>query len=335
MSATVANAATSVPSRDAARVAAVALACAAAAAALAGLAPVWFSIATVFLFAGPHNWVEARYFLARLPGRWGRSRAFFSLAIGGALALAAGYALVPALGSGLRLGAEGWSAAVAAWSSAVVLWVVAVCHVHARQTGRDWGWTLPVGLALVSLAWVAPYEWSLALVYLHPLVSLGFLDRELRRRPSVRTGYRVFLACLPLVLVVLWATLANAPPVAGDDGLTLRIAEHAGADVLPRLSSRLLVATHTFLETVHYAVWLVAIPAVGFRAGMLRFDAIPIGRRSPAWSRGVRVALELGAAACVALWACFAADYTTTRDVYFTLAVAHVLVEAPFLIRML
>lgn len=49
--------------------AALALACAAAA--LAGWAPLGFSVVTVFLFAGPHNWLEFRYFLNRMPARWG------------------------------------------------------------------------------------------------------------------------------------------------------------------------------------------------------------------------------------------------------------------------
>ena len=43
-------------------------------AALASLLPLQMSIVTVFLFAGPHNWFEARYFLMRLPARFGRSR---------------------------------------------------------------------------------------------------------------------------------------------------------------------------------------------------------------------------------------------------------------------
>jgi hypothetical protein len=51
--------------------ASVALGLALSSAAFAGLAPRAFSIATVFLFAGPHNWIEDRYFLSRLPGRWG------------------------------------------------------------------------------------------------------------------------------------------------------------------------------------------------------------------------------------------------------------------------
>jgi len=208
-------------------------------------------------------------------------------------------------------------------------------QIHARQTGRDWSWMVPVGFALVAVAWAAPYRSSLALVYLHPLVSLWFLDRELRRRPSWRSGYRLFLACLPLVVAALWLRLAGAAPIPGDDGLTLRITEHAGANLLPGISSHLLVATHTFLEAVHYGVWVVAMPIVGFRTTMLRLDAIPLARRSWRWSAAVRAALVAGAAAVVVLWACFLGDYPTTRDVYFTFAMLHVLVEAPFLVRLL
>lgn len=58
----------------------VTLALMAAAALLAGWAPLGFSIVTVFLFAGPHNWIELRYFMARLPGRLGPLRGFFIVA---------------------------------------------------------------------------------------------------------------------------------------------------------------------------------------------------------------------------------------------------------------
>jgi hypothetical protein len=37
----------------------------------------------------------------------------------------------------------------------------------------------------------------------------------------------------------------------------------------------------------------------------------------------------------VALWLGFSVDYTTTRDIYFTVAITHVLAEAPFLLKML
>ncbi|HEY7425394.1 MAG TPA: hypothetical protein VH682_14280, partial [Gemmataceae bacterium] len=69
-----------------------ALGTALAAALLAGWAPLRFSIVTVFLFAGPHNWLEFRYFLTRLPARWGRLRGFFLLAFAGIFGLTAAFA---------------------------------------------------------------------------------------------------------------------------------------------------------------------------------------------------------------------------------------------------
>jgi hypothetical protein len=35
------------------------------------------------------------------------------------------------------------------------------------------------------------------------------------------------------------------------------------------------------------------------------------------------------------LWVSFLADYTTTRNIYFTVALFHVLAEVPFLLRSL
>src|SRR5690349_8238854 len=70
---------------------AVGLLTAAAAALLAGWAPLRFSVVTVFLFAGPHNWLEARYFLTRLPARWGKLRGYFTLAFAGIFALTGGF----------------------------------------------------------------------------------------------------------------------------------------------------------------------------------------------------------------------------------------------------
>ncbi|MGH7227331.1 MAG: hypothetical protein ACRELF_29310 [Gemmataceae bacterium] len=37
--------------------------------------------------------------------------------------------------------------------------------------------------------------------------------------------------------------------------------------------------------------------------------------------------------AMLVLWGCFLADYTTTRTIYFVVAMAHVYAEAPFLLR--
>src|SRR5258706_13488221 len=68
-------------------------ACAIAAAAI-GSFPLAASIATIFLFAGIHNFMEFRYFAARMPLRWGRSRLFYMVGIGGVIGVAASYITV-------------------------------------------------------------------------------------------------------------------------------------------------------------------------------------------------------------------------------------------------
>lgn len=314
-----------------------ALALAAAAAFLAGWAPLGFSIVTVFLFAGPHNWMELRYFLGRLPGRWGPLRGFFLAGLAGVFGLTAAFAALPWLGRTFDWGDEAWLTAVATWNTALLLWLLLLIHVRSRQRPRrDWAWTLPAGFFLLALNWLTPAAWDLGLVYLHPLIALWILDRELRRsRPEWRPAYHACLACVPLLLLVLWWRLADAPPLLGDDGLSRRIAGHAGAGILGNVSSHLLVATHTFLEMLHYGVWVLAIPLVGLKTAPWRLTSIPMTWHAPAWRWGFGGLLAVGAAVVLVLWAGFLADYPTTRDVYFTVAMAHVLAEAPFLLRAL
>ena len=143
-----------------------------AAALLAGWAPLLFSIATVFLFAGPHNWLEARYFLTRLPARWGKLRPFFLVAFVGLAGLTAAFAALPWLGRTFATDANLWHSAVAGWNSAVIVWAAALVQMRSRQNPRrDWGWTLPVAFFLIAVAWLVPYYLSLALVYGHPLMA--------------------------------------------------------------------------------------------------------------------------------------------------------------------
>jgi len=298
--------------------------------------PLQLSIATVFLFAGPHNWMEFRFFLARMPARWGRSKSFFSVGLGGVAALTAGYALLYALGQTWYLSEAGWTAGAALWTTALLLWLCALVHLRGRQMRRDRSWVFAVGFALCAAAWLAPMWFGLALVYLHPLVALWFLDRQLKRsRPRWRATYHLCLAALPLLLVLMWTELAHAPNLPEEGALSWRITQHAGAGLLTGVSSHLLVATHVFLETVHYGAWLVLIPLVGLGSKAWRADRIPLAVARGGWPRTVRAALIFSALVVLALWAGFAADYATTRDLYFTFAMAHVLAEAPFLIRLL
>src|SRR5271163_806263 len=104
------------------RAALVMLGVTAAAALLAGCAPIQVSIWTVFLFAGPHNWMEARYFLARMPVSWEGARAFFTVAVVGVVLLSIGWVAIPADATGRAL-----------WHTGLILWLLALLDLHHRR----------------------------------------------------------------------------------------------------------------------------------------------------------------------------------------------------------
>jgi hypothetical protein len=62
---------------------------------------------------------------------------------------------------------------------------------------------------------------------------------------------------------------------------------------------------------------------------------VPIARHPRGFPRTIAALLVFAVVAVAGLWLGFSIDYATTRDVYFTIAIAHVLAEAPFLLRML
>ena len=131
-------------------------------------------------------------------------------------------------------------------------------------------------------------------------------------------------------------TITGAAPLAEDGEVALRVVRHAGAGIVPNVSTHLLVSTHVFLETLHYGVWLVGVPlAAGTGLLPWRAGGVPLVTHRKGWPRLIRSLLYAGAAAVVLLGFCFLADYPTTRDVYFTFATAHVLAEVPFLLRTL
>jgi len=184
---------------------------------------------------------------------------------------------------------------------------------------------------------------------LHPLIALWFFDRHLARtRSEWLPAYRRCLCLLPVLLLLMLWQLGQTPSLPDENGLFWRITQHAGSQLLPNVSSRLLVATHVFLELLHYGVWLVALPLIAPLAGndgsrrpatarraIWDVKSVPVARHPRGFPKLVAMALALGVFAVVLLWLGFSIDYATTRDIYFTVAIAHVLAEAPFLLRML
>jgi hypothetical protein len=305
------------------------------------VAPVGASIVTVFLFAGPHNWFEARYFLRRLPPRWRTIRTYFSVGALGAIGLTAGFALLPWLAVRGFAAAGPWTDAqwvtgVACWNVALVGWTATLAALRRRMSPtRRWPWLWPAAAMAACAGWYAPRAWDVALVYAHPLVALWFLDREVGRLGAgARAGFRRALVIVPILALLLIGVTAAAPPLAGDDVLTSRIIWHAGSDVFAVVSNRCPVALHVFLESIHYAVWIVLLPLVALRTAPWQLGDIPLVHRSAGRRRGVAMVLVAGLAVAAVLWCGFLLDYPLTRDVYFTVAMLHVLAEIPFLLRL-
>ena len=307
-----------------------------AAATFASWLPLQVSIVTVFLFAGPHNWFELRYFLMRMPVRFGKSRNFFLTAFAGLGVLTLTYLSLPFIYNAALWSDEAWSVIIASWNTALLFWLAILVRLRSRQKRRaNWAWTIPVGLVLCSLNWLGPDLFSLAIVYVHPLIALWFLDRHLRRtRPEWTQAYRRCLWLLPVVLIVMIWQLSRTTPLADDNGLFWRITQHSGAELLPQVSSHMLVSVHLFLEMLHYGVWIVALPLLVSRR-FWEVKTVPIARHPRGFPRTVAALLVVALVVVGFLWVGFSIDYATTRDVYFTVAIAHVLAEAPFLLRML
>lgn len=304
---------------------------------LASWLPLQVSIVTVFLFAGPHNWFELRYFLMRLPARFGRSRNFFIVAFAGIGLLTLAYVSLPVIYYANLWSGANWPNAIATWNTLLLLWISVLVLMRAKQkTNRDWFWVLPIAFTLCAVNWLAPELFSLAIVYLHPLVALWFLDRHLRRtRPEWLPTYRRCLILLPLLIVGMVWQLSGTPSLADDNGLAWRITQHAGGQLLPNVSTHLLVSMHVFLEMLHYSVWIIALPLIGATGAMWSTKTIPLARRRGGFPKLIAAILICSLFVVAVLWMGFSMNYAATRDIYFAVAIAHVLAEAPFLLRMI
>ena len=247
------------------------------------------------------------------------------------------YVSLPALYYANVWSGANWPDAIATWNTLLLLWVGALVVLRGKQSSRrDWFWVLPIVFLLCAVNWMAPQLFSLAIVYIHPLVALWFLDRHLRRtRPEWRRAYHRCLILLPLLLVGMIWKLGRTSGLADDNGLFWRITQHAGAELLPNVSSHMLVSLHVFLEMLHYGVWIIALPVIGATGALWNVKTIPLARRRDGFPKLIAAVLVFGLFVVALLWLGFSVNYAAMRDVYFAVAIAHVLAEAPFLLRML
>src|SRR5712691_668762 len=273
-------------------------------AALASWLPLQVSIVTVFLFAGPHNWFELRYFLMRLPARFGRSRNFFAVAFGGIFFLTLAYVSLPALYYTNLWSPANWPTAIATWNTCMLLWIGALIILRGRQSyRRDWSWAMPMVFTLCALNWLAPELFSLAIVYAHPLVALWFHDRHLRRtKPEWLSTYRRCLLLLPLFVIAMTWQLGRTTSLADDNGLFWRITQHVGAQLLPNVSSHMLVSIHVFLEMLHYGVWIIALPLIRATGAVWNVKTIPLARHPRGFPKLIGAGLVFSLFIVALLW---------------------------------
>ena len=282
-------------------------------------APVLIATLSVAFLAGPHNLFEARYLLGRLPGKVGKLRPYFLTSLFGVVLLGLTSLALPFVSGPLTL---------RVWNAALILWVLALAALRrAEHPRRDWPWLEPLGLVLLGLMWAWPHLFTMLLVFGHPLLALVILGRELYafRRPE-RRFYPQLMAAVPVGLAVLFAGLHARGWVGGDE-LRSFFTLSAG--------SPLFLAAHTYLELLHYAVWIGALPWLAGVTRREKLELLPALKKSAGRLRAARFFLVLGVMVAGLLWWGFAVDFETTRDFYFRLAVFHVLVEFPFLLRLL
>jgi hypothetical protein len=290
-----------------------------AALALSALAPSFLLAVGPLVFGVPHLAADVRHLLVRRasPRWWLWACAGFALALIAARALAeAGVRPVPlpfehALAAAwVLLGAAGGVAARAAGPR----------RIDARARA-----VLAGAVALAVAAIAAPRAFRTALLHGHNLIAIGIWLIVFRRR------WR--LTWLPVAIV-----LAGAAALAGGAAVAITV-QHgalsvfglhvfAAADWLaPGLTDTralALTTSFTFLQSIHYAIWLIAIPAAdrpgdGGRAWRtawrdLRRDLRPAG-----------VGLVVGLALLVAVAGLV--NMQPTRRLFLSLATFHAWLE--------
>jgi hypothetical protein len=281
---------------------------------LAVIAPTVLLVLGPLLLGVPHLLSDLRFLVLR-PAFEPRAR---TLLLGGS-------ALLVALRAAEALGLRGVSAAEPVLAGA---WLIGACAVTSPgRRGARWGLALAGAFGFTGCAWQWPWATRLVLAHGHNLVALALWVWGFSRHPGRA-------AMLALTFLVAAVTLV-ASPVAWlgfEQGVRESFGLHslAAADSLaPGVRDVPLalgiVSSFAFLQSLHYAVWLHAIPqeetrgdaTLSFRMS-LRQLAGELGGWGLALSALLVVALPIGAAV---------GSPRSAKDLYLSLSSFHAYLE--------
>lgn len=301
---------------------------------LSGTAPGWFTIATVVVFGGAHNWIEFRYFLSRLPSRFGPLLPFFVTSCAGVLLLSAMEITLMLLnhqqwisGSQTRIGLH-------IWNELLILWMSGLSFLRYKKQTEPLI-ALPLALVLSLANLLSAEMFIVALTFLHPIGGLWIFERELRRtrKPWLKTYHRCLFAIPPCVVALIYCLHG----VTLDHVSTKFLSANAnsGFSIFPDDVASMFMALYGFLQMVHYGIWVVALPLATESWRRWRLDRISIVRKRPLLAKVLALAIPIsGVLAIPVLWTGYGVDYATTNEVYITIATLHVIAELPFLFWM-
>ena len=301
--------------------------------------PIEFSIATVFLFAGPHNWFEVRYALGRLPARAGKLWGFFAISAVGIVGSHAAFAAIPWL-TATSDSPTFIGGAYAVWNTTFLFWVATLVWMRSRTNPHfDGGWVWPLACLLAAGVWLSPLALQRGADL--PAPAAGTLAARSRTGPvAARVAARPTGArspAIPLLMAALWWRLADAPNLTGRP---IVVDHRPIAATTPRRGSSTASRRTSWSRRTRSWRWsITACGSCSFRWWGCARDPGNCGRspRRGGTVRGraaCRICCSSGCWLCVVLWVCFLLDYGTTRSIYFTVAMLHVLAEIPFLLRM-
>lgn len=306
----------------------------AASALLAAGLPAVFSIWTVIIFGVPHNYAEFRYFLAKLPSRFGPLKPFFMTSFVGVLLL---FCMEAALAISVD---RGWlqpplsRSLLWCWNEALILWILALSVLRYRDITRG-AIVLNALLAAVTTAsnCLSPNMFTIVLTYLHPLLGLWIFERELRRsRKSWLPTYHRCLLAVPVVVLALALCLHGTTSDAA--AMRLLTLSNLGVAFFPGASPVMFVAVYGFLQMVHYGVWVLAIPIATQSWKRWNINRISAVRNRSRLRMALAAAVGLATLALPAFWLGFKFDYNTTIEIYVIVSLMHVIAEVPFLFWM-